>query len=212
MIDHSLCVGLVKAGPEKYQNKRQFVAPPVGDSTKKLRRSLAKEMALQNIWNVDIILRTWLLYSKLGRGLYCFWCNLFRLGNAHFLFLAKSSITSLNLFRLWLALPTAFLGYWQKREKNFFFAKGLGLQLLWSWALEEGGAGGAIISKEGCFFNFEGQKTNFTTFDPFWKKVGKIPYCPPLEKILPMLMVVVKYIGQLSQCTLENYYRRWFYS
>jgi len=28
--------------------------------------------------------------------------------------------------------PTAFLVYWQKREKDFFFAKRLGLQLLWS--------------------------------------------------------------------------------
>ena len=48
VIDHSLRVELVKAGPEKYQNKGPFVAPPVGDSTKKLRRSLYKEMVLQN--------------------------------------------------------------------------------------------------------------------------------------------------------------------
>jgi len=31
-----------------YQNKGPFVAPPVGDSTKKLWRSLSKEMVLQN--------------------------------------------------------------------------------------------------------------------------------------------------------------------
>jgi len=42
-----LSVELVKAGPEKYQNKGHVVAPPVGDSTKKFRRSLSKEMVLQ---------------------------------------------------------------------------------------------------------------------------------------------------------------------
>jgi len=47
VIDHRLRVELVKAGPEKYQNKGPFVAPPVGNSTKKLR-SLSKEVVLQN--------------------------------------------------------------------------------------------------------------------------------------------------------------------
>jgi len=37
-----------------------------------------------------------------------------------------------NLFGLRLALPAAFLVYYHKREKNFFFAKRLGLPLLWS--------------------------------------------------------------------------------
>jgi len=51
------------------------------------------------------------------------------MGNDHSLFVAKTSITFLNLFGLgWRSL----LFYWQKREKNFFFAKRLGLQLLWS--------------------------------------------------------------------------------
>jgi len=27
-----------------------------------------------------------------------------------------------------------------------------------------------------------GKKTNFTTFGPPWKDLGKIPYCLPLEK------------------------------
>jgi len=49
VIDRSLRVELVKAGPEKYQNNGPFVAPPAGDSTKKLRSSLSKEMVLQNI-------------------------------------------------------------------------------------------------------------------------------------------------------------------
>ena len=81
--------------------------------------------------NGDIILRSWLLYSKLQCGLYCFCCKLFRLGNDHSLFVAKASITFLNLLGLGLAQPTAFLVYWQKRENNLFFAKRLGVQL-WS--------------------------------------------------------------------------------
>jgi len=43
-----LRVKLVKAGPEKYQSKGPFVAPPVADSTKKLRKSLSEEKVLQN--------------------------------------------------------------------------------------------------------------------------------------------------------------------
>jgi len=79
-----------------------------------------------------MILRSCLLYSKLDGGLYCFCCKLFGLGNDHSSFVAKTSITFLNLFGLGLAWPTAFLVYWQKHENNFFFAKRLGLQLLWS--------------------------------------------------------------------------------
>jgi len=47
-----------------------------------------------------------------------------------------------------------------------------------------------IISKKGCFFNFEGQKPNFNTFVPPLEKIlGKSPTGPPLEKILPTPMV-----------------------
>ena len=103
VMDHSLRVGLVKAGPEKYQNKGPFAAPSIGDSTKKLRRSLSKEMVLLNIKNADIILRSWLFYSKWECGAYCFCCKLFGLGNYRALFVAKTSITFWSLFGLELA-------------------------------------------------------------------------------------------------------------
>jgi len=48
-----------------------------------------------------------------------------------------------------------------------------------------------IISEKGCFFNFVGQKPNFTTFAPPEKKFGKSPYWPPLEKILPTPMTAM---------------------
>jgi len=50
----------------------------------------------------------------------------------------------------------------------------------------EGGGGGAspsldfeIISKKGCFFDFEGLKPNFTTFGSPWKKFWESPLLPP---------------------------------
>jgi len=56
--DHSLRVELVKAEPEKYQNKGLFVAPPVGDRTKKLRRSLLKKWFYKTLKNGYRILRS----------------------------------------------------------------------------------------------------------------------------------------------------------
>jgi len=35
-----------------------------------------------------------------------------------------------------------------------------------------------LLAKKGCFFNFEGLKTNFTTFGPPGKNFGKIPFWP----------------------------------
>jgi len=59
--------------------------------------------------------------------------------------------------------------------------------------VEKGGAGRPwilkLLAKKGCFFNFEGQKPNFTTFAPSLKKIwGKSPTALPLEKILPTPM------------------------
>jgi len=40
-----------------------------------------------------------------------------------------------------------------------------------------------IISKKGCFFNFEGQKPNFTVCAPPLEKIlGKSPTGPPWKK------------------------------
>jgi len=39
-----------------------------------------------------------------------------------------------------------------------------------------------LLAKRGCFFNFEGQKTNFTVFGPPWKEFWKNPLLPPPGK------------------------------
>jgi len=62
-----------------------------------------------------------------------------------------------------------------------------------AWASERGGRGGLgllldfeIIGKKRLFFQFRGVKTKFNHFwPPPGKNFGKIPYLPPLEKILP---------------------------
>jgi len=49
-----------------------------------------KNGSTKHFKNGDRILRSWLLYSKLECGLYCFCFKLFRSGNDHSLFVAKS--------------------------------------------------------------------------------------------------------------------------
>ena len=61
-----------------------------------------------------------------------------------------------------------------------------------------------IISKKGCFFNFEGWKPNFTTLSPPGKNLEKSLTAPPLEKILPTPKVVSLYLLQ------HNWKRRCF--
>jgi len=49
-----------------------------------------------------------------------------------------------------------------------------------------------IFSKKGCFFSFEWEKTNFTTFGPlekFWKNPV---VAHPLEKVFPTPMLMCK--------------------
>jgi len=60
--------------------------------------------------------------------------------------------------------------------------RGAGRTLAPHWILK-------LIAKRGCFFNFEGQKTNFTTFGPPWKKNWENPLLTLLEKILPTPVV-----------------------
>ena len=50
--------------------------------------------------------------------------------------------------------------------------------------------------KKGCFLSVEWEKTNFTIFGPPWKKFGKNPCAPPLEKILPTPMVLLCIFGR----------------
>ena len=74
VIDHQLRVELVKAGPEKYQNKEgpftsSYRTIKVGDSTKFQRRSVSKQWLCKILKNGNRILRRWLLYSKKESGL-----------------------------------------------------------------------------------------------------------------------------------------------
>ena len=98
-----------------------MAAPPDGDSTKKLRRSLLKKWFYKTRKNGGRMLRSWFLYLKLWCGLYCFCCRLFLLGNDHSLFAAKTSITFLNLFGLGLAQPIGFLSI-SKTAKRISFS------------------------------------------------------------------------------------------
>ena len=73
VIDHQLKVELVKAGPQKYQNKKgsfafNHRAIKVGDSIKPERRSASKQWFYKILKNDDRILR-WLYNRK--RNLHC---------------------------------------------------------------------------------------------------------------------------------------------
>jgi len=83
VIDHSLRVGLVKAGPEKYQNKGPFVAPLLVIARRNCEEVFLKKSFYKTLKNGDRILRSWLLNWKLECGLYWFCCMLFQLGNDH---------------------------------------------------------------------------------------------------------------------------------
>ena len=99
---HQLRVELVKAGPEKYQNKEgpfasSHRAIKIGDSTKLERRSVSKEWFYKILKNGDRILRRWLLYSKKESGLHCFCCKLFHFtGNALFVTKCFNNFWHLN--------------------------------------------------------------------------------------------------------------------
>ena len=56
---------------------------------RKCEEVFLKKWFYKTIKNGDRVSRSCLLYSKLECGLYCFCCKLFRLGNDHYLFVAK---------------------------------------------------------------------------------------------------------------------------
>ena len=102
IIDHQLRVELVKAGPEKYQNKEGPFASnhrtiEIGDRSKLKRRSVSTEWFYKILKNGDRILRRWLLYSKKESGLYCFGCKLFHFtGNTLFVTKCFNNFWHLN--------------------------------------------------------------------------------------------------------------------
>ena len=80
-----MIVEMVKARPEKYQNKGLF-KPAIrvfkeGNKEKKLLSYLSEEWFYKTLRNGDEILRSWLLYSNSHLGLYCFCCKLFQSKN-----------------------------------------------------------------------------------------------------------------------------------
>ena len=58
------------------------------------------------------------------------------------------------------------------------------------------------FSKKRLFSWFRVGKTNFTTFAPSWKNFGKIPWWPPLEKILPTPMTRAQFMS--LKCSYYN--------
>ena len=68
---------MVKAGPERYQNKEGPFKPAIrvikeGDKEKESLSFLSKKWFFKTLKNGDEILRSWLLYSNSHSGLYCF--------------------------------------------------------------------------------------------------------------------------------------------
>ena len=56
-----------------------------------------------------------------------------------------------------------------------------------------------LLSKKGCFFNFEGQRLNFTTFGAPWKTFWENPLLPPPWKKSfrsPCVKTLLKFIYQ----------------
>ena len=79
-------VEMVKAGPERYQNKEgpfKLVIRVIkeGDKEKELLSFLSKKRFYKLLKNGDEVLRSWLLYSNSHSELYCFCCKLFQSRN-----------------------------------------------------------------------------------------------------------------------------------
>ena len=96
VINQTFRLELVKAGPERFQN----IEGPFGSILRQTRlkndtiqaerwRSFSKEWFYKKLKNGETVLRTWLLYSKVEIGLYCFCCKLFRVGNTSSPFTSK---------------------------------------------------------------------------------------------------------------------------
>ena len=92
-------VEMVKAGPERYQNKEGLFKPAIrvikeGDKEKESLSFLSKKWFYKTLKNGDEVLRLWLLYSNSHSELYYFCCKLFqsRNDNSQFLFIYFISI------------------------------------------------------------------------------------------------------------------------
>ena len=87
-------VEIVKAGPERYQNKEGPFKPAIrvikeGDNEKESLSFLSKKWFYKTLKNGDEVLISCLLYSNSHSGLYCFCCKLFQSRNDNFRFASK---------------------------------------------------------------------------------------------------------------------------
>ena len=74
VITHYMRVEMVKAGPERYQNKEKPFKPEIrvikkGDKEKESLSFLSKKWFYKMLKNGDEVLRSWLLYSNSHSGL-----------------------------------------------------------------------------------------------------------------------------------------------
>ena len=95
-------VEMVKAGPERYQNKEGPFKPAIrvikeGDKEKESLSFLSKKWFYKTLKNGDKVLRSWLLYSNSHSGLYCFCCKLFQSRNNNSQFVSKPFVNFWHL-------------------------------------------------------------------------------------------------------------------
>ena len=86
VITHCMRVEMIKAGPQRYQNKEGQFKPVIrvikeGDKDKESLSFLSKKWFYKTLKKVDEVLRSWLLYSNSLSELYCFCCKLFQSRN-----------------------------------------------------------------------------------------------------------------------------------
>ena len=94
VITHYIRVEMVKAEPERYQNKERPFKPAIkvikeGDNEKKSFSFLSKKWFYKTLKNGDEVLKSWLLYSNSHSELYCSCSKLFQSRNDNSQFVSK---------------------------------------------------------------------------------------------------------------------------
>ena len=97
-----MVVEMVKAGPERYQNKERLFKPEIrvikeGNKEKESLSYLTKKWFYKTLKNGDKILRSWLLYSNSHSGLYCFCCKFFQSKNDNSQFVSTPFVNFCHL-------------------------------------------------------------------------------------------------------------------
>ena len=99
---HCMRVEMVKAGRERYLNKKGPFKPAIrvineGDKEKESLSFLSKKWFYKTLKNGEEVLRSWLLYSNSHLGLYCFCCKLFQSRNDNSQFVSKPFVNFWHL-------------------------------------------------------------------------------------------------------------------